>query len=159
MKIEERMEIFCENLKLFNKAILWLKKSLQRAKGIGNFERPTEEQLEIIETLMSRYSRAVDILINKVLRSLDYLELEETHRKLDIVIRAEKRGFVKNYNILIEMKDLRNELAHEYLEEHLKDRLEEVVSKSQELTGIADKINGYVQEYKYCKEFMSPTVL
>jgi len=159
MKIEERREIFCENLKLFNKSIFWLKKSLQRIKSIENFEKPTEEQLEIIETLMSRYSRAVDILINKVLRSLDYLELEETHRKLDIVIRAEKRGFVKDYNILIDMKDLRNELAHEYLEERLKDRLGEVVSKSWELVEIADKINGYAQEYKYCKEFISPTVL
>ena len=151
MKAEERREIFCENLKLFNKSIFWLKRSLQRVKSIENFEKLTEEQLEIIETLMNRYSRAVDILINKVLRSLDYLELEESSRKLDIVIRAEKRGFVRDYNILIEMKDLRNELAHEYLEERLRDRLEEVMSKSRELVEIADKINRYVQKFRYCK--------
>ena len=151
MKAEERREIFCENLKLFNKSIFWLKKSLQRVKNIENFEKLTEEQLEIIEALMNRYSRAVDILINKVLRSLDYLELEESSRKLDIVIRAEKRGFVRDYNILIEMKDLRNELAHEYLEERLRDRLEEVISKSRELVEIADEINRYVQKFRYCK--------
>ena len=151
MKAEERREIFCENLKLFNKSIFWLKKSLQRVKSVENFEKLTEEQLEIIETLMNRYSRAVDILINKVLRSLDCLELEESSRKLDIVIRAEKRGFVRDYNILIEMKDLRNELAHEYLEERLRDRLEEVISKSRELVGIADEINRYVQKFRYCK--------
>ena len=151
MKVEERREIFCENLKLFNKSIFWLKKSLQRVKSVENFEKLTEEQLEIIETLMNRYSRAVDILINKVLRSLDYLELEESSRKLDIVIRAEKRGFVRDYNILIEMKDLRNELAHEYLEERLRDRLEEVISKSRELVEIADEINRYVQKFRYCK--------
>ena len=151
MKVEERREIFCENLKLFNKSIFWLKRSLQRVKSIENFEKLTEEQLEIIETLMNRYSRAVDILINKVLRSLDYLELEESSRKLDIVIRAEKRGFVRDYNILIEMKDLRNELAHEYLEERLRDRLEEVMSKSRELVEIADEINRYVQKFRYCK--------
>ena len=151
MKAEERREIFCENLKLFNKSIFWLKRSLQRVKSIENFEKLTEEQLEIIETLMNRYSRAIDILINKVLRSLDYLELEESSRKLDIVIRAEKRGFVRDYNILIEMKDLRNELAHEYLEERLRDRLEEVISKSRELVEIADEINRYVQKFRYCK--------
>ena len=151
MKVEERREIFCENLKLFNKSIFWLKRSLQRVKSVENFEKLTEEQLEIIETLMNRYSRAVDILINKVLRSLDYLELEESSRKLDIVIRAEKRGFVRDYNILIEMKDLRNELAHEYLEERLRDRLEEVISKSRKLVEIADKINRYVQKFRYCK--------
>jgi len=151
VKVEERREIFCENLKLFNKSIFWLKRSLQRVKSIENFEKLTEEQLEIIETLMNRYSRAVDILINKVLRSLDYLELEESSRKLDIVIRAEKRSFVKDYNILIEMKDLRNELAHEYLEERLRDRLEEVMSKSRELVEIAGEINLYVQKFRYCK--------
>ena len=151
MKVEERREIFCENLKLFNKSIFWLKRSLQRVKSVENFEKLTEEQLEIIETLMNRYSRAIDILINKVLRSLDYLELEESSRKLDIVIRAEKRGFVRDYNILIEMKDLRNELAHEYLEERLRDRLEEVMSKSRELVEIADEINRYVQKFRYCK--------
>ena len=151
MKVIERREIFCENLKLFNKSIFWLKRSLQRVKSIENFEKLTEEQLEIIETLMNRYSRAIDILINKVLRSLDYLELEESSRKLDIVIRAEKRGFVRDYNILIEMKDLRNELAHEYLEERLRDRLEEVISKSRELVKIADEINRYVQKFRYCK--------
>ncbi|MEO2068331.1 MAG: hypothetical protein ABGX27_02320 [Desulfurobacteriaceae bacterium] len=150
MNTEERKEIFYENFKLFNKSIYWLKRSLQRIECIENFEKLTEEQLEIIETLMNRYSRAVDILINKVLRSLDYLELEETHRKLDIVIRAEKRGFVEDYNILIEMKDLRNELAHEYLEERLKDRIEEVVKKSRMLIEIAEKIYRYVQKFGYC---------
>ncbi len=151
MNIEERKEIFCQNLKLLNKTIYWLKRSLQRVEDAGNFENPSEEQLEIIEALMNRYSRAVDILINKVLRSLDYLELEETSRKLDIVIRAEKREFVKDYNILIEMKDLRNELAHEYLEERLRERLEEVIEKSKNLLEVADKINRYAQKLKYCE--------
>jgi len=38
MKIEERREIFCENLKLLNKSIFWLKKSLQRIKSIENLK-------------------------------------------------------------------------------------------------------------------------
>jgi hypothetical protein len=32
------------------------------------------------------------MLINKILRGLDLIELEDISRKLDIVIRAEKRG-------------------------------------------------------------------
>ncbi|SNR60968.1 hypothetical protein [Desulfurobacterium atlanticum] len=151
MNIEERKEILCQNLKLLNKSIYWLKRSIQRVKNVRNFENLSEEQLEIIEALMNRYSRAVDILINRVLRSLDYLELEEINRKLDVVIRAEKRGFVEDYNILIEMKDLRNELAHEYLEERLRNRLEEVIEKSEKLLEIANKINRYVQKSNYCE--------
>lgn len=150
MKFEERRRIFCENLRIFNKSIFWLKRSLERIKNVKKLEDLTEEESEIIEALTNRYSRSVDILINKVLRSLDYLELEEDIRRLDIVIKAEKRGFVEDYNILIEMKDLRNELAHEYIEENLKDRLEELVEKSRILVKIGDKINNYVQKFEYC---------
>ena len=69
--------------------------------------------MEVLKTLSNKYGRTVDILINKVLRGLDIIELEDITRKLDIIIRAEKRGFVNDYKILIEMKDLRNELVQE----------------------------------------------
>ena len=150
MRIEDRKRILCENLRLFNKSIYWLEKSLDKVSKLNNLKNPTEEDYETIEALMNRYSRAVDILINRVLRSLDLVELEETSRKLDIVIRAEKRGFIEDYNTLIEMKDLRNELAHEYLEERLVDRLEEVILKGRELLDIAVKVNNYVKKHGYC---------
>jgi hypothetical protein len=131
LKLDEKEKIFFENLKSLNKSVEWLEKSLQRAKGINvegtvNLE---EEELEILETLSNRFGRTVDLLINKVLRSLDILELEDTGRRLDIVIRAEKRGFVDDYRLLIEMKDLRNELVHEYLQENLLDKFKEVMNK------------------------------
>jgi len=147
---KERQELFCENLRLFNKTLLWLKKSLERMSTVNVNGTLSERELEAVEALLSRYSRSVDILINRVLRSLDYLELEDSKRKLDVVIRAEKRGFVDDYNKLIEMKDLRNELAHEYLEERLMDKVKEVVDKSWELLKIAERINAYSKEMKYC---------
>ena len=150
MTFKERQELFCENLRLFNKTLLWLKKSLERMSTVNVNGTLSERELEAVEALLSRYSRSVDILINRVLRSLDYLELEDSKRKLDVVIRAEKRGFVDDYNKLIEMKDLRNELAHEYLEERLMDKVKEVVDKSWELLKIAERINAYSKEMKYC---------
>lgn len=89
----------------------------------------------------------MDILLNKVLRSLGILELEEPLRKLDVVIRAEKRGLVEDYNTLIEMKDLRNELAHEYIEETLKFRLEEVLEKSLKLLEITENLKQYMEKW------------
>ncbi len=149
MKFEERLKLFCENWKLYLKSIDWLKISLERTKDLKTLEKWSLEDYEKVETLFSRYSRSVDILINKVLRGLDFLELEEPLRKLDIVIRAEKRGLVDDYNLLIEMKDLRNELAHEYIEEALKNRLEEVIEKSQLLLKITEKIEQYLKKRGY----------
>lgn len=139
-------ELLCENLRLLEKSILWLLKSYDKAKGIQHID---EENIEIFETLSNRFGRTVDILINKVLRSLDIYELEYTGTKLDVVIRAEKRGFVENYKTLIELKDLRNELVHEYIEEEIYEKFREIVQKTPLLVDISKKVIKYTS--KYCK--------
>jgi len=149
MNFEERLRLFCENWNLYLKSIKWLKISLSRVRELNPQGNWSLEDYEKVETLFARYSRSVDILLNKVLRSLDILELEEPLRKLDIVIRAEKRGFVEDYDLLIEMKDLRNELSHEYVEEALKNRLEEVIEKSKQLLEITERIKNYLKENNY----------
>lgn len=153
MRIEEAKKIFCENLELLNKSLKWLKKSYERAKNINlNKSNLSENELETLETLSNRFSRVVDILINKVLRSLDILELEDINRKLDIVIRAERRGFVEDYRVLIELKDLRNELVHEYIQEAIVERFKEVIEETPVVIDIVKKVNRYVDNLKYCNE-------
>ncbi|WP_304091715.1 hypothetical protein [Hydrogenobacter thermophilus] len=152
MKIEELKRIFCENLELLNKNAQWLLKSYEKAENIDFSKKElTDEELEVLETLSNRFGRTVDILINKVLRGLDLIELEDVSRKLDVVIRAEKRGFVRDYRILIEIKDLRKELVHEYIQENLKEKFKEVLEKTPILIEIVRKINEYSKRMNYCQ--------
>ncbi len=144
-------ELFCENLHAYRKSILWLQKSYERCENI-DMSVLSEEDIEKLETLAARFSRSVDILVNKLLRSLDILELEDTSRRLDTVIRAEKRGFVQNYEELIELKNLRNELVHEYIEEIFLEKVHLVRQASQKLFAITQAIEEYVARYGYCKE-------
>ena len=139
-------EILCENLKMLIKSKKWLEKSYNKITKI-NLD---EEEYEPFEALSNRFGRCVDILINKVLRSLDIVELEDIDKKLDIVIRAEKRGFVDNYELLIEMKNLRNELAHEYIEEELEEIFVEILNKTPKLFEIIDKVIDYIKKEGYC---------
>jgi len=74
----------------------------------------TESQLESVEAFTSRFARAVDLLVNKVLRSLDRVELKPPGTLLDTVNRAEQRGFIDRADNLREMKDVRNMIAHDY---------------------------------------------
>ena len=74
----------------------------------------TEAQLESVEAFTGRFARAVDLLVNKVLRSLDRVELKPEGTLLDVVNRAEKRGLVNRSEELREMKDVRNVIAHDY---------------------------------------------
>ena len=138
-----RKELFLKNLEDFKRNIHWLVKSLEKAKEI-DISSLEEEDIEKIEVLFSRFSRSVDMLINRILRGIDLLELEDGGTKLDVVIRAEKRGFVESYEELIALKDLRNELAHEYIGERFVDKLSEVLESSEKIIGIADRVMDYI---------------
>jgi uncharacterized protein YutE (UPF0331/DUF86 family) len=139
--------ILCENSQVLRKSLEWLQRSYAKAHSVALDKPLSESDFEILETLSNRFSRAVDILISKVLRAIDLVELEEPGSRLDMVIRAEKRGFVAEYKTLIKLKDLRNELTHEYLEEQLNARFREVVAAVPELVEIAQRVLVYVERY------------
>jgi len=146
---EDLIILFCEDLKKLIRSKEWLEKSYYKALD-KNLDVLKEEDYEVLETLCNRFGRTVDILINKILRGLDLIELEDISRKLDIVIRAEKRGFVDDYKVLVALKDLRNELVHEYIEENLVKKYKEVIMRVPQLLEIVDKVIKYVDEKNYC---------
>ena len=143
--------LFNENYNYFIKSTSKLELSFHKSKKIEikTINALKETELETLETLLSRFSRTTDILINKLLRSLDLLEQEDVSRKLDTVIRAEKRRFVENYNDLISLKDLRNELSHEYIEDELIDKFKEVIDKVPVILSVKEKIVIYSNKFKY----------
>ena len=88
--------------------------SKQVAALPDTLEGATEQQLESEEAFTARFVRAVDLLVNKLLRSLDRVELNPEGTLLDIINRAEKRGLVGRAEELRDMKDVRNMIAHDY---------------------------------------------
>ncbi|MFZ5495705.1 MAG: HepT-like ribonuclease domain-containing protein [Verrucomicrobiota bacterium] len=73
-----------------------------------------DAQMESVEAYTSRFARAVDLLVNKVLRGLDEVEMEPPGTLLDAVLRAEKRGLVERADRLRELKAVRNAIVHDY---------------------------------------------
>ena len=89
--------------------------SFQQVAGLpDDLQGATPAQLESVEAFSSRFARTVDLLVNKVLRSLDRVELLPPGTLIDVVNRAEKRGLVARATDLREMKDVRNIIAHDY---------------------------------------------
>jgi uncharacterized protein YutE (UPF0331/DUF86 family) len=89
--------------------------SFQQVGGLpDNLAGATEQQLESAEAFTGRFARSVDLLVNKVLRSLDRVELRPEGTLLDVINRAEKLGLVRRAQELREMKDIRNMIAHDY---------------------------------------------
>ena len=71
------------------------------------------EELERLESLTSRFARLADLLIQRIFRLIDEIELTGTGTLLDRIYRAEKRGWVEASE-MIKIRELRNLIAHEY---------------------------------------------
>lgn len=117
----------------------------QAAPLSDDLKNATEEQLESVEAFCSRFARTVDLLVNKVLRSLDRVELKPEGTLLDVVLRAEKRGFVSSTAGLREMKDIRNIIAHDYAGAKVAEIFAYCRDQKPELDAVCDRVAGYAQ--------------
>ena len=75
-----------------------------------------DEHSEMLDAFVSRYGRLQDTLGDKLLPAILRLNLEKTGSQLDNLLRAEKLGWIESTQIWIELRELRNRLAHEYME-------------------------------------------
>ena len=69
--------------------------------------------------MTSRFARLSDIIIQKLLRGLDRYELEPSGSTIDVINRAERRGLIDSAGCWRDLRELRNEIAHEYVADGL----------------------------------------
>lgn len=88
-----------------------LRFSLDRSREL--IDRPvwSLEELERLESLTSRFARLADLLVQRVLRLIDDLELSPRDSVLDRIQRAEKRGLFEESGQLMRIRELRNLIA------------------------------------------------
>ena len=75
----------------------------------------SDEDIEAYEILSGRFGRVVDILFNKVFTSIAHFEFEETSSLPDTLNFMDKKGIVHSMEIVREIKELRNQIVHEYI--------------------------------------------
>ena len=141
------LEVLQENLQKLNLSSEWVRKSYEQAVKINKKEDYTLEEFEKLEVLASRYARTTDMLVNKVLRSIDTLELEDIGNTIDIMNRAEKRGIVESAELLHTIKDLRNNIVHEYQIDEVAKSFGDIIKYSPVLLEIIKKVNEYCARY------------
>jgi hypothetical protein len=142
------LDVLKTNLESFKQSIKWLRRSYDICSGIGVKDEYREDEFDHFENLTSRYARTVDLLISKVLRSIDSVELINSGSIIDAANGAEKRGIVDSVSKLRELKDLRNEIAHEYETEDIRPLFSLALASSVSLFEIADKTAKYCEKYQ-----------
>ncbi len=98
---------------------------------------------ETLEALTARFARCSDLLIQKVARALDALELVDEGTLLDRLSRLEKRKLIPDMNQWVRIRELRNEIAHEYLLEDLRSLQIQVFDHAPQLFSFLDAAQKY----------------
>jgi len=109
------------------------------------------DQLERLESLTSRFARLADLLIQRIFRLIDEIELAGGGTVLDRIYRAEKRGWA-NASELIKIRELRNLIAHEHATEKMLEIYAAVAGMSATLLAAVPQVityaNSTIQRYK-----------
>ncbi len=137
-----------DTISLLDNAVHWLQRSFTICSGVGVKENYTEEEYDDLETLTSRFARVSDIIIQKVFRSIDAVEFENQGTLIDVVNRAHKRGFFESIEKVREIRELRNSIAHEYIQEGLADTFADVLELTPELFNMVVQIKNYCKKYE-----------
>lgn len=121
-----------------------LQLSIAKCQSIGQKTSYSFEELESFDSLTSKFSRTFDIFTQKVMHTLWMLLHEPFVPFIDMVNKGEKISLLHSADAMIEIRDLRNQIAHEYIPEAISDLIPEVTELSSDLT----------KNIAYCKQFM-----
>ena len=96
--------------------------SLEHLRKLKISELKTALELEPLDAFNSRFERLVDIILQKLSKTI---ELEETWINewtlRDRLNLLEKKWYIRDVDLWLEMRWARNKLAHEYIEDAIED--------------------------------------
>ena len=135
-------------LAILDESLFWLKRSYDVCEKIGIKEEFTPEEFDAFETLTSRFARTGDMVLQKAFRSIDKVELTDGGTLLDVLNRAHKRGLIESVDEVRLIRELRNDIAHEYKTEKLESLFKEVLEVTPRLMQIIATVREYCQKYQ-----------
>ncbi len=147
MTQSEFITLLVDSLSKLDEGEKWLHRSYGQCSVITDLENLTDEEFDAFETLTSRFARVSDMLLRKAFRSLDRLELEEGGTLIDVLNRAEKRGVIESADSFREIREFRNEIAHEYTVDGLSQLFSGVLRYTPELFKISENLRTYCERY------------
>jgi hypothetical protein len=141
-------EYALEIIEMLTKSAERLKYSYSKVPKIDlDKEDFTEEELETIESLCSRFARISDILLQKAFRFLDIYEFDGYDFPVPKRITlAERRKLIPSTETFKYIRELRNEVAHNYATDYYIDLFKEIFKYTPTLFEIVDNTIEYLNK-------------
>jgi hypothetical protein len=114
MNPELTIRLLSQNFLKLEASLHSLRRSLQKCRDIGIKEIYSFEESEAFDSLSSKFARTSDIYTQKVLRSIFFLLHEGNLSFIDLAHRAEALNIISNADDLLMVRDVRNQISHEY---------------------------------------------
>lgn len=98
------------------------------------------DEQESFEALASRFARSSDILTQKVLKTLYILMQEDIKTVIDGANFLEKLEIIDNADDLLNIRAVRNQIAHDYIQDDLHGFYQEIIDFIPMLNQIAEAV-------------------
>jgi uncharacterized protein with HEPN domain len=138
-------EQLAEHIALLEQSLASLRYSEDKCRPLAGKRDYSMEEFEHWEALTARFARTVDILTQKVLKSLFMALGEDITTFLDAARYAEKLSLAGRADDLMTLRALRNAIAHEYAAESLHEIFSEVLASLPMLSAVAERVIAYAR--------------
>ena len=101
--------------------------------------------------MTGRFARTCDMIVQKGFRSIDKVEFEDRGTLIDALNRAHKRGLIDSIDKIRIVRDLRNEIVHEYRRANLQKLFQSILTQTSGLFSLLDRIRDYCRRYENAK--------
>ncbi len=128
-----KKELLKEELELLKRSIETLKQSIEKCKTIIGKKDYSFEEMESFDSLTSKFGRTSDLYTQKVIRTIWMLLHETFVPFIDLLNKAEKIELIKSADQLLEIRDLRNQITHEYIPEAITELIPDVIENCKTL--------------------------
>lgn len=128
-----------------DKAVEILKYSLEKSNKIGIKSGYSMEELDVFENLTSRFARATDIYTQKIMKGIVIVLREEAETYIDKANLFEKLEVASAEDLKL-MRDLRNEISHEYKLKDITELFQPVIEYSGKLIEVVEKTKIFIKK-------------
>jgi predicted nucleotidyltransferase len=116
----------------------------------SRYEELSDEEVEAIDQYLFRFAKLQDTLGTKLFRIIvsEYVDDIEQLTFLDILNRLEKIGILDSVNIWKRLRDIRNDISHQYDDEpqEMAEVLNNIFAYRDDLLGIFKKIDNFYKQ-------------
>lgn len=148
--VNEEIVYLEELLRRLQKAADTLNYSYIKCTAIGFKETYEPEEQDRFESLTAKFARLSDLIIKQAIKLIDIIDLEDPPETIrDAINRAEKKGLIESGMRFVEIRKLRNRIAHEYAEseEDIVEIFKETLQSAPLLVDSVNRIINYSRKH------------